>query len=113
MAQLSDTPILDYQWPYVPPSAGAGFPQSGSEYYWPSITRLTGGVLATDLDAQPIHLLADRSLLEVVIAGRGESLWMKVTDNTTPGTDTEAGRIQPTEYNASTSPYILLRQAGY
>ena len=53
------------------------------------------------------------TIIQVVIAGRGESLWERVQDATTPGTNTEAGRIQPTEYNASTSPYVLKRQAGY
>ena len=110
---MPDSPILDYQWPYQPPTAGQGFPQSGQVFYWPDITRLTGGVAATDLDAQAISLLPPNTIIQVVIAGRGESLWERVQDATTPGTNTEAGRIQPTEYNASTSPYVLKRQAGY
>src|SRR5258705_13231418 len=99
---MPDTPILNYQWPYQPPIEGQGFPQSGLVYYWPDITRLTGGVVATDLDAQAISKLSPNSMVVVTIVGRGESTWKRFQDATKPGTDTEAGRIQPTEYNAST-----------
>jgi len=87
--------------------------RSGSLYYWPDIERLTGGVQATDLDAQNIAPLPDDSLIIVTIDNRGESQWLRVKNSGTPVTDVNAGVIVPTNFDAIARPYILHRQIGY
>lgn len=96
----------------VPPDA----PTTGSpEYYWSRITRLTGGVLATDLDAQPIAALPVNTIIKVKIVGRGESHWAKEAwpGPGDPASDTDAGIIKPVDWNAGAMNYVLNRVLGF
>jgi hypothetical protein len=118
----SDTPILFYN-----PGSGTttigGTVLPGYLYYWPTIKNLTGGVPATDLDAQSIYLLPNDSLIEVVIPDRGASQWLRVQNTSLPAppagsivsgnTDLDAGVIVPLSYDPVSKPWILHRQLGY
>jgi|SRR5215471_15315060 len=107
-------PILDYTFGGgVPPFSGPGLPVPGPFAYWPSIINLTGGMSATDLDAQSIELMPQNAVVELVIAGRGASQWKKVLDNTTPATNTEGGVVRTLSYDPISNPYVFKRQAGY
>ena len=108
------SPILNYQPPVsLPIPAGPSLPPPGYFYYWPSITMLTGSDALLSLQAQNISALPPNSIVEVNIAGRGASQWLRSYDNTTPATDINAGRIVPINYNSTTNPYVLIRVAGY
>ncbi len=77
--------------------------------YLSSVTRLTGGVAATDLDAVATASLTLGAIIKVVTGGI-ESEWKLQTGTAT--TDTAAGVIRPTDYNVSTNPRNLVRVAG-
>ncbi len=77
--------------------------------YLSSVTRLTGGVAATDLDAVATAGLTLGAIIKVVVGGI-ESEWRLQTGTAT--TDTAAGVIRPTDYNVSTNPRNLVRVAG-
>jgi hypothetical protein len=108
------SPILRYS-PAAGTPSGVGdtLPSQGNRFYWPSITRLTGGVNATDLDAQDISALPNNSLIEVAIPARGGSVWLRVKDETIVGTDVNAGVIKPISYDVSLRPYALKRYLGF
>jgi hypothetical protein len=115
MATTQESPILVWQ-PAGGVSVGGGgitIPRAGALYYWPSIENLTGGIAATDLDAQNISGLPSDSLIIVTIDNRGESQWLRVLDGSGPVTNTDSGIIVPTNYDASLRPYVLYRQLGF
>lgn len=87
---------------------------TGALEYLSYITRLTGGVSATDLDALPIAGLANKTVIRVVIDGEGESAWRKEpwTGSGAPVTDAAGGLIVPPDYNAATMNYVLNRVSG-
>ena len=87
----------------------AGVQVTGSVTYLTSVTRLTGGVAATDLDAVPTVSLPVGTLIRVVVSGV-ESAWR--VEAGTAVTNTATGVIRPTDYNASTNAKNLVRVAG-
>jgi hypothetical protein len=109
-----ESPILVWE-PGGGVSVGGGgaVPRSGTLYYWPSIENLTGGIAATDLDAQNISALPADSLIIVTIGNRGESQWLRVLNASSPVTNTDSGVIVPINYDASLRPYVLYRQLGF
>src|SRR2546430_16999442 len=106
------TPIINYSgFPATP--VFAGLPLQGYFFYWPSIVNLTGGNVATDLDAQAINEMPPSSAVLVVIPTRGASEWPRVTDASSPATDLVGGTIRPTNYEATLRPFVLKRKSGF
>ena len=110
------SPILGYDPGQGTPSGGGtsgGQQIQGQFYYWPNIIHLSGGIAATDLDAQDISVLPDNALIQVSIPGRGGSQWLRVKDGTSPTTDLNKGVIRPINYDVVLRPYILNRYMGF
>ena len=93
--------------------AGVIAQRQGFLYYWPDIEHLTGGIQATDLDAQDISVLMPDALIIVCIPDRGASHWLRVEDAGSPVTDTDAGVITPINYDSILRPFVLHRQLGF
>lgn len=106
------SPILDYA-----PASGLPTPSSplvrGYLLFWQTIQNLSGGNVATDLDAQQIGILPANTAIFVFPTGRGGSLWLRVQDATSPVTDLDAGVVVPTNYDPVLNPWVLQRQLGY
>lgn len=79
-----------------------------------NVTRLQGGLPATDLDAQPVDGYAVGSIFSVVIDQGGEVLsesrWRKVAS--TAPTNLANGVIRVAGFNAFTNAFVLVRVGG-
>jgi hypothetical protein len=75
--------------------------------WYPEITGLTGGG-STKLDGIATVGVAARKLVEIYVDGTLQK-WILVEGTET--TDTAAGRVRPTDYNASTNAKFWLQVA--
>ena len=104
--------IVNYT-PQLQVSTQSIVPTTGPFFYWSFIQNLTGANTLTDLAAQDISVLPANALIEVVIASRGASEWLRVMDTSNPTTDLNAGILKPNNYDAALRPYVLHREDGF